>query len=83
MSWDPRRVSPLAEPHARVKAGELLLKIDGREVRCGEDVYSHLQRAAGEQVQLTVSADPAGRKARRASSPGPSPAELTQSPAAR
>jgi tricorn protease len=65
VSWDPRRVSPLTEPHARVKAGEFLQKIDGREVRCGEDVYSHLQKAAGEQVQLTVSADPEARKARQ------------------
>ncbi|MBW2533588.1 MAG: PDZ domain-containing protein, partial [Deltaproteobacteria bacterium] len=63
-SWDAKRRSPLTLSHARVKEGDFLLRIDGRELRTGDNVYSRLQKAAGEMIQLTVSADPGGRGAR-------------------
>jgi tricorn protease len=61
-NWDPDRQSPLTQPYSRVREGEVLLQIDGRPIRAGEDVYSRLQKAAGELVQLTVAADPKGSK---------------------
>jgi tricorn protease len=62
--WDPKRASPLTLAHAQVREGEFLQKIDGRPLRAGDNVYSRLQKAAGELVQLTVSSDAAGLKAR-------------------
>jgi len=47
-----------------VREGEFLIKIDGRQVRAGEDVYSRLQRAAGELVELTVAPDAMGVRSR-------------------
>ena len=63
-SWDAQRRSPLTLPHAAVKTGEFLLKIDGRPLRAGDNVYSRLQQAAGEVVQLTVADNPEGKRAR-------------------
>jgi tricorn protease len=63
-SWDKKRRSPLTLSHARVKEGEYLIKIDGREVQAGDNVYSRLQKSAGELVQLAVADNAAGKKAR-------------------
>ncbi|MDJ0766480.1 MAG: S41 family peptidase [Myxococcota bacterium] len=62
--WDTKRLSPLTLSHARVKEGDFLLKIDGRDLRVGDNVFSRLQKAAGQIVQLTVAADAGGRDAR-------------------
>jgi tricorn protease len=62
--WDTERSSPLTLSHARVQQGEYLVKIDGRPIRAGDNVYSRLQKAAGELVALTVSKDPKGRQSR-------------------
>ncbi len=59
-NWDSERLSPLTLSHVKVREGEYLAKIDGRPVRAGDNVYSRLQRAAGELVQLTVARDPKG-----------------------
>ncbi len=64
VSWDSDRSSPLTLGYAQVKEGEYLIKIDGRELHPGDEVYSRLQKAAGEVVQLTVSEDPTGAGAR-------------------
>ena len=63
-NWDSARQSPLTLSHARVREGDLLLKIDGRPLRAGDNVYSRLQKAAGELVLLTVSSDPKGQSPR-------------------
>ncbi len=63
-SWADKRRSPLTLPHAAVKAGQFLLKIDGRPLKVGDNVYSRLQKAAGEVVQLTVADNPEGKRSR-------------------
>jgi tricorn protease len=63
-NWDGQRQSPLTLSHARVREGDYLLQIDGRPLRAGDNVYSRLQKAAGELVLLTVSSDPRGHGAR-------------------
>ncbi len=63
-NWDKKRVSPLTLPHVGVVAGDFLLKIDGRPIKAGDNVYSRLQKAAGEFVLLTVHSRPSLNGAR-------------------
>jgi tricorn protease len=66
-NWDPKRRSPLSLSHAMVREGEFLLAVDGRPLAVGDNVYSRLQKAAGQLVQLKVAASANGRGAREVS----------------
>ncbi len=57
--WDQRRISPLAQPGLKVKAGQYVLAVNGREVNWPENFYSFFEDTVGKQVQLTVNDKPA------------------------
>jgi len=53
-NWNPQLQAPLTQPGVNVKAGEYLLRVDGREVRVPENLYSFFEGRAGKSVRLTV-----------------------------
>jgi len=66
-NWHEATRSPLTEPGLKVKAGDYLIAVNGRETKSSQEVYSYFQNLAGKQVALKVNSNPA-RKA-----PGKSP----------
>jgi tricorn protease len=63
-NWNPKLRAPLTQPGARVKEGEYLLAVDGRDVKAGENVYAAFEGKAGKSVLLKVGPDPRGKNAR-------------------
>ncbi len=62
--WDTKLLAPLTQPGARVRAGEYLLAVNGRDVRPPTDVHAFLEGTAGKLVVLKVAKDPDGTGAR-------------------
>jgi tricorn protease len=56
--WDQRRISPLAQPGLKVKAGQYILAVNGRELNWPENFYSFFEDTVGKQVRLTVNDKP-------------------------
>lgn len=46
--------SPLAAKHADIKAGDIILSIDGKEIKAGKDYYPLLEGRAGKNTRLVV-----------------------------
>ena len=63
-NWDPRSVSPLTLSHVRVRAGDYLIAVNGRELHPPESPFARLEFWAGEAVRLTVSDKPSPKGAR-------------------
>jgi tricorn protease len=63
-SWNPQLRAPLAQPGARVKAGEYLLAVNGRDLKSPETPDQLLEGTAGKSVVLSVGANPNGQGAR-------------------
>ncbi|KAA0256095.1 MAG: acetyl-CoA synthetase [Acidobacteria bacterium] len=59
-NWDDAWRSPLTEPGSVVKAGELILAIDGAELTTADNPYRLLEGKAGKPVALTVAASASG-----------------------
>jgi tricorn protease len=53
-------VSPLVRPDVDIKEGDLLMKIDGQEVKVSDNPYKHLQVTRGQKVTITIGSSPAG-----------------------
>ncbi|WP_422927749.1 S41 family peptidase [Singulisphaera sp. PoT] len=67
-SWNPKLRAPLTQPGNRVKEGEYLLAVDGRDLTLGEDgVYAAFEGKAGRSVTLKVGPDPQGKDSREVS----------------
>jgi tricorn protease len=64
-NWNPGLRAPLTEPGVDVHEGDYVLAINGRELTGTDEIHAFLQETAGKAVQLVVSTDPAGAKARR------------------
>ena len=63
-NWNPDLRAPLTQPGVKVKAGEYLLAVNGRNLTSGENVYSFFESTANKQVQLRVGPDPGGANSR-------------------
>ena len=64
LNWTPELRAPLTEPGVDVRAGELLLAVNGVDLRADESLYARFENTAGKSVELTVgpSADGAGSR---------------------
>ncbi|MFL5241002.1 MAG: PDZ domain-containing protein [Gemmataceae bacterium] len=63
-SWDPHLKAPLAQPGVRVKAGDYLLAVNGRELKAPETPYQALEGTAGKSVSLKIGSSADGKDAR-------------------
>jgi tricorn protease len=63
-NWNPELRAPLTQPGARVRQGEYLLAIDGKELRAGENPYRLLEGKADRTVTLKVGPKADGTGAR-------------------
>jgi tricorn protease len=57
-NWQEATRSPLTEPGLRVKAGDYLIAVNGREAKSSQDVYAYLQNLTGKQVTLKINSKP-------------------------
>ncbi len=64
-NWNPQLHAPLTQPGVNVKAGDYLLKVNGRALHAGENIYSFFQNTAGQQAVLTVGPTPDGKDSRQ------------------
>ncbi|MCK4760763.1 MAG: PD40 domain-containing protein [Candidatus Aminicenantes bacterium] len=64
LNWTPDLRSPLTEPGINVKAGEYLLKVNGREVKAPDNLYRFFENTAEKIVEITVGPDAGGKNAR-------------------
>jgi tricorn protease len=62
-NWNPKLRAPLTQPGARVKEGEYLLAVDGREVKAGDNIHAAFEGKAGKSVVLKVGPNPQGKDA--------------------
>jgi tricorn protease len=63
-NWNPDLRAPLTQPGARVRAGEYLLAVNGREVRPPDNLYRFFEGMAGKTVVLTVGPTADGKGSR-------------------
>lgn len=59
-NWTEATRSPLTEPGLKVKVGDYLIAVDGREARTNLDVYAYFQNLSGKIVTLKISNKPSG-----------------------
>jgi tricorn protease len=57
-NWSEAARSPLTEPGLKVKAGDYLIAVDGREARSNLNVYVYFQNLAGKIVTLKINSRP-------------------------
>jgi tricorn protease len=58
LNWAPALRSPLTEPGVRVKVGDYILRVNGKELPAGVNIYSLFENTAGRQVKLLVNSLP-------------------------
>jgi tricorn protease len=63
-NWNPELRAPLTAPGARVKVGEYLLAVNGRELRPTESVYAAFEGTAGKSIVLKVGPNPDAKGSR-------------------
>ena len=61
--WNPRAHAPLAEPGVKVKEGDFILAIGGKDLSASDDIQGLLEGTAGTQVVVKIAPDPAGKSA--------------------
>jgi len=54
LNWNPELRSPLTEPGVDARAGELLLAVEGVELRAPENIYGRFEGAVGRSVEITL-----------------------------
>ncbi len=64
LNWNPELRSPLTEPGVRVKAGEYLLAVDGKDIIPPDNLFRYFENKAERIVEITVGPNPDGRGAR-------------------
>jgi tricorn protease len=57
-NWSEATRSALNEPGLKVKAGDYLIAVDGKEARSNQDVYAYFQNLAGKNVTLKINSKP-------------------------
>jgi len=60
-NWNPGLQAPLTQPGVKVKAGDYILAVNGRELHSSDNIYSFFEETAGKQVVLKVGASPDGK----------------------
>jgi tricorn protease len=63
--WNPFLKSPLTVPGAAAREGEYLLAVNGRALDPSRNLYADLENTAGQEVTLTLGADPSGNGSRQ------------------
>jgi tricorn protease len=63
-NWNPGLQAPLTQPGVRVKAGDYILAVNGRELHSTDNIYSFFEETAGKQVVLKVSHNSEGKDPR-------------------
>jgi len=63
-NWNPDLQAPLTQPGVKVKPGEYLLAVNGRELHSPDNVYSFFLATAGKQTVLRVGPTADGKGAR-------------------
>jgi tricorn protease len=63
-NWNPGLQAPLTQPGVRVKAGDYILAVNGRELHSTDNIYSFFEGTAGKQVVLKVSHNSEGKDPR-------------------
>ena len=58
LNWSPALRAPLTEPGVRVKAGDYILRVNGKELTAGVNIYSLFENTAGRQVKILVNSLP-------------------------
>jgi tricorn protease len=61
--WNPRAHPPLAEPGVKVKEGDFILAIGGKELSGSDDIQRLLEGTAGTQIVLKIASDASGKGA--------------------
>ncbi|HEK86825.1 MAG TPA: peptidase S41 [Candidatus Aminicenantes bacterium] len=64
LNWNPELRSPLTEPGVKVKSGEYLLAVDGRELIPPDNLFKYFENKADKIVEITVGPNPDGKGAR-------------------
>ncbi len=63
-NWNPRLRAPLTAPGVKVKAGDYLLAVSGRDVKGSDNLYRFFESTAGKQIVIKVGKSPDGKGAR-------------------
>jgi tricorn protease len=63
-SWNPHSRAPLAQPGARVKEGDYLLAVNGKEMKSTDNIYRAFESTADKAVTIKVAPEPDGTGAR-------------------
>jgi tricorn protease len=63
-SWNPGLLGPLGVPGMKVKQGDYLLAIDGRELRAPTNPFMLLEGTAGRTIKITVNSQPTSQGTR-------------------
>ncbi len=63
-NWNPGLRAPLTQPGLKVKQGEYLIAVNGRNVSATDNIYSFFEQTANKQTVIKVSPNPDGSKAR-------------------
>ena len=57
-NWDPSRRGPLAQPGLKVKAGDYLIAVQGRELKYPANPYAPFVNTVGKAVTIKVNSQP-------------------------
>ena len=57
-NWNPARRSPLTETGVKVKEGDYLISINGKEISTKDNPYMFLENLAGQRVEIAVNSKP-------------------------
>ena len=58
LNWNPSLRAPLTEPGVKLKAGDYILRVNGKELTPAVNIYSLFENTAGRQVKLFVNSVP-------------------------
>jgi tricorn protease len=64
-NWNPDLKAPLTQPGVNVAAGDYLLRVNGRDLRATDNIYSFFEATADKATVLTVGTDPTGAGSRQ------------------
>jgi tricorn protease len=57
-NWSDANRSPLTEPGLKVKVGDYLIAVNGREAKSDQEIYAYFQNLAGKLITLKVNGKP-------------------------
>jgi tricorn protease len=58
LNWTPALRAPLTEPGVKVKSGDYILRVNGKDLTSGVNIYSLFENTAGRQAKLLVNSLP-------------------------